>query len=153
MTAGDVEIELQEQAVWIGKPTADTDELDDEVRRAISRAWKHHGLLPRPEGSNTVEKTSASLQRFIRDPDVVAWVQLRADGKCEACEKPAPFKRDVGSGFLEVHHVKTLASGGPDTVDNAIACCPNCHRELHYGKNRGTMKRDLFSRVHRLFKH
>ena len=153
MTAGEGEIVMQRQAVWVGKPTADPDELDDEVRRAISRARKHPGLLPRPKGSNTVKKTSGSMQRFIRDPDVVAWVLLQAGGKCEACEKPSPFKREDGSGFLEVHHVKTLASGGPDTVDNAIACCPNCHRELHYGENRDRMKRDLFSRVHRLFKH
>ncbi|MFM0350878.1 HNH endonuclease [Paraburkholderia sp. RL17-347-BIC-D] len=26
-----------------------------------------------------------------------------------------------------------LAQGGPDTVANAIALCPNCHRERHYG--------------------
>lgn len=153
MTVGEVESELQGQAVWIGKPTADPEELGDEVRRAISRARKHTGLLSPPAGSSNVGKTSGSVQRFIRDPDVVAWVLLQANGNCEACENPSPFKRDDGSGFLEVHHVKTLASGGPDTVDNAIACCPNCHRELHYGKCRDRMKRDLFGRVPRLFKH
>ena len=153
MTVEEVERALQRQTVWIGKPTADPDELDDEIRRAISRARNHAGMLSPPKGSHSVSKTSGSVQRYVRDPDVVAWVLLAADGECETCEKPSPFKRDDGSGFLEVHHVKTLAGGGPDTVDNAIACCPNCHRELHYGKNRDRMKRDLFRKVPRLFKH
>ena len=110
-------------------------------------------MLPPPKRSHSVSKTSGSVERYVRDPDVVAWVLLKADGVCEACEKPSPFKRDDGSAFLEVLHVKTLASGGHDTVDNAIACCPNFHRELHYGKNKGKMNRDLFNRVHRPFKH
>ena len=34
---------------------------------------------------------------------------------------------------LEVHHTKPLAEGGEDTVNNAEALCPNCHKEAHYG--------------------
>jgi 5-methylcytosine-specific restriction protein A len=26
-----------------------------------------------------------------------------------------------------------LSEGGGDTVDNAVALCPNCHRECHHG--------------------
>jgi 5-methylcytosine-specific restriction protein A len=26
-----------------------------------------------------------------------------------------------------------LAEGGEDTVENALALCPNCHRRLHFG--------------------
>ncbi|WP_147195697.1 HNH endonuclease [Rummeliibacillus stabekisii] len=37
---------------------------------------------------------------------------------------------------LEVHHIKRLADGEEDTVENAIAVCPNCHRELHFGHSR-----------------
>lgn len=71
---------------------------------------------------------------FERNPDVVAKVLLRAAGKCEACLRPAPFMRKKdGTPYLEVHHQKPLADGGEDTVENAIATCPNCHREKHYG--------------------
>ena len=71
---------------------------------------------------------------FVRNPDVVAEVLHRADGVCEHCKKPAPFlrKRDQ-SPYLEVHHIRQLADGGEDTIDNAIALCPNCHRKLHFG--------------------
>lgn len=71
---------------------------------------------------------------FRRNPDVVATVLDRADGLCERCKKPAPFRRKRGdTAYLEVHHKKQLANGGEDTVTNAIALCPNCHRELHFG--------------------
>jgi 5-methylcytosine-specific restriction protein A len=32
-----------------------------------------------------------------------------------------------------VHHRIPLAKGGEDSVDNAVAVCPNCHRKGHYG--------------------
>ena len=71
---------------------------------------------------------------YRRNPDVVAEVLFRAGGRCQRCNKPAPFKRsDTCLPYLEVHHKKRLADGGDDTVKNAIALCPNCHREAHYG--------------------
>ena len=71
---------------------------------------------------------------YLRNPDVRATVLLRANGTCEGCTKPAPFfKRSDGTPFLEVHHRIPLAEKGRDTVANAIALCPNCHREAHHG--------------------
>lgn len=71
---------------------------------------------------------------FNRNPDVVVEVLLRAKGKCEVCEKKAPFIRlKDGTPYLEVHHKIRLVDGGEDTVENAIAICPNCHRKEHYG--------------------
>lgn len=71
---------------------------------------------------------------FNRNPDVIAEVLLKANGICEKCKKTAPFIRaSDGTPYLEVHHTVRLADGGVDTIDNAIAVCPNCHRELHFG--------------------
>ncbi|OXI94940.1 MULTISPECIES: HNH endonuclease [Burkholderia] len=70
---------------------------------------------------------------FVRNPDVVAEVLDRADGKCEICHGDAPFMRRDGRPYLEVHHVVQLADGGEDTTENAVAVCPNCHRRAHYG--------------------
>ena len=71
---------------------------------------------------------------YERNPDVVAEVLARAKGVCQACKKPAPFlKKSNGKPYLEVHHINQLAEGGEDTVENAIAVCPNCHRKAHYG--------------------
>jgi hypothetical protein len=84
--------------------------------------------------SKLATKVSVVTEVFLRNPDVVAEVLFRAQGKCDYCHRPAPFLRKKnGSPYLEVHHKKQLANGGEDTVENAIALCPNCHRELHFG--------------------
>jgi 5-methylcytosine-specific restriction enzyme A len=71
---------------------------------------------------------------FARNPDVVAEVRYLANGKCQECKRPAPFRRRTdGKPYLEVHHKRRLADHGEDTVANAIALCPNCHRKRHYG--------------------
>ncbi|MDH7515993.1 MAG: HNH endonuclease, partial [Bacteroidota bacterium] len=65
---------------------------------------------------------------------VIAEVLARANGICESCRQPAPFRRaSDGSPYLEVHHRVWLSRGGEDTVSNAVALCPNCHRRMHYG--------------------
>ena len=57
--------------------------------------------------------------------------------------KPAPFNKPTGEPFLEVHHVIGLAEGGPDIVENAVALCPNCHREAHHGEYAELIKEEL----------
>ena len=80
------------------------------------------------------KQTTALITVYVRNPDVVAAVLDRANGSCERCGKEAPFVRAKdGTPYLEVHHKIRLADKGEDTVKNAIALCPNCHRELHYG--------------------
>lgn len=79
-------------------------------------------------------KENVTVERFVRNPDVVAEVLIRADGRCDECRSAAPFiSRSTNQPYLEVHHVTRLADGGEDTVDNAVALCPNCHRKAHYG--------------------
>lgn len=74
------------------------------------------------------------VRLFRRNQDVIAEVLERAAGHCEGCLAPAPFVRAKdGTPFLEVHHKIRLADGGLDTVENAVALCPNCHRRRHFG--------------------
>lgn len=80
------------------------------------------------------EKVAVITQVYVRNPDVIAEVLIRANGQCEICRKSAPFYRKKdGTPYLEVHHKIPLAHGGEDTIDNAVALCPNCHREQHFG--------------------
>lgn len=89
-------------------------------------------LLP-PHGHRP-GKLVVTTSVFQRSPHVVAEVLARAAGRCERCTRAAPFKRKSdGSPYLEVHHKMRLAENGPDTVENAEALCPNCHREQHHG--------------------
>lgn len=81
-------------------------------------------------------KTIVSQVVFNRNQYVIIEVLDRANGICERCNNPAPFIRDSDlKPYLEVHHKIPLAENGDDTVDNAIALCPNCHRQAHYGKS------------------
>jgi 5-methylcytosine-specific restriction enzyme A len=81
-----------------------------------------------------VERIAVITYAYTRNPDVVAEVLLRANGVCERCNCPAPFRRKSDhQPYLEVHHTIPLAAGGLDVVANAEALCPNCHREAHYG--------------------
>lgn len=107
--------------------------LEAAVRSSISSpASARRRRLDRAPKKPT--KFAATTVLYRRNPDVIAEVLLRANGSCESCLKKAPFKkRSDGSPYLEVHHKVRLADNGDDTVENAIAVCPNCHRREHYG--------------------
>jgi hypothetical protein len=86
------------------------------------------------KASKVPSRTLVVSTVFVRNPDVVAHVLERANGRCESCKEPAPFKRaSDGTPYLEVHHTVRLADGGEDSITNAKALCPNCHRKAHYG--------------------
>ena len=71
------------------------------------------------------------IKVYQRSEYIVESVLRRANGICELCESTAPFLKKDGTHYLEVHHIDQLAKGGADTVENAVALCPNCHRKMH----------------------
>lgn len=122
---------------------------DNEVElQQRARRWRELSTDP-PEGSRTVASREVGAKRFLRDPRVMAWVKGEAAGRCELCGEPGPFEID-GEPFLEVHHVKHLADGGSDTITNAVAICPNCHRRLHLASDSDDCREKLFRIVSRL---
>lgn len=75
--------------------------------------------------------TETTHKGYKRDILISEFVKRRANGTCELCKEPAPFKNRQGVPFLENHHIEWLSKGGSDTVDNCVALCPNCHKALH----------------------
>jgi 5-methylcytosine-specific restriction protein A len=67
---------------------------------------------------------------FERNEYVTAYAKRRANGRCDLCGERAPFEVK-GVPFLECHHILPLADNGDDTIANAVALCPNCHRRMH----------------------
>ncbi len=96
---------------------------DREIRKL--RLSKYDGII------NKIQTITYS---FERNPDVVAEALMRVNGICERCKKPAPFlRKNDGTAYLEVHHKIPLSENGLDLLDNVLALCPNCHREIHHG--------------------
>lgn len=80
---------------------------------------------------------------YSRAPAIKDYAKARADGVCEYCEKPAPFKTDGGEPYLEAHHVDELGEGGEDHPDKVVALCPSCHKEIHYGQRGDKINQSL----------
>lgn len=82
-----------------------------------------------------------------RSAAVHGYALLRARGKCEGCDHPAPFLDSEGRPFLEVHHMLRLADDGIDAPANVAALCPNCHRAAHHSRDRVDLGRRIAARV------
>ena len=107
--------------------------LREQVRKSLKDTPSERANRLAKAGRTPKTMTVTSVV-YDRNPDVVAQVLFDANGHCQECGQKAPFiRRSDKTPYLEVHHRKQLANGGEDTVANAIALCPNCHREEHYG--------------------
>jgi len=115
------------------------------VREAVTKKQS-----PLPQGSPHPKAGTVSVTQYQRDASVKAWVLHEAAGTCECCRQSAPFVGADGLPYLEVHHVRPLAEQGGDTTANAVAICPNCHRELHYGNRAKELIEALYQNITRL---
>lgn len=124
------------------KPTANPQELDRRVELLLARAGD---TFPPPAArEEPAPRVGQSGLIFKRNPSVKAWVLWNAKGCCELCGKQGPFLQPTGEPYLEVHHVRPLAEGGPDNIRNTVALCPNCHRRLHHGLDAHVQRDHLF---------
>jgi len=133
----------------IGKRLFATKERDlqttEEVIRDVTRRADASTVMARARAAvGKPAKRAVIRQDFERNPWVVAGALLRAKGECEMprCTRTL-FPMEDGQPYLEVHHVLPLGEGGDDSLVNAAALCPHCHRELHFGKNRMRLRRTL----------
>jgi 5-methylcytosine-specific restriction enzyme A len=96
--------------------------------------------LPLDELRNRVTATvgmqpdarEAKTCTYMRSDDLRIYVRRRANGRCEGCERSAPFQTRAGHPYLEPHHTRRLSDGGPDDYHHVVALCPTCHRRVHH---------------------
>jgi 5-methylcytosine-specific restriction protein A len=103
----------------------DTEAPIQDLRAAAYSAAKA------PESNRKVSDSKRTW--YERSQKVRRYVLARANGVCEACDRPAPFSRRDGTPYLEPHHTTRLADEGPDHPGSVGAICPNCHRKIHSG--------------------
>ena len=125
------------QYLALQAPPVSLQDVEDKLKRGVSKSIKDTPAerAARLAGAETTPREiTVTTTVFERNPDVVAQVLQDAAGDCQGCGKKAPFNRKSdNSPYLEVHHRIPLSKGGKDSVANAIALCPNCHRKMHYG--------------------
>lgn len=124
--------------------TIDLDELSKRVSTILEKE------IMKPKGISTPRQLKTQTTVYSRSPDVVAYIIKISEGNCEACDKPAPFINKYGVPYLEVHHVIPLSKGGPDTPENCVALCPNCHRAMHFSENNEKIVAGLYHKISRL---
>ncbi|MDQ2187527.1 HNH endonuclease [Alcaligenaceae bacterium A4P071] len=115
-------LEREELAPPIAEPISES--LEEAQLRAIE-ASKTDGRIGSLESVRTIYQRSADVRNYVL---------RRANGICECCKMPAPFRRPDGSAYLEPHHTTKVSDGGPDHPKFVAALCPACHREVHYGE-------------------
>lgn len=101
--------------------------LERKVRRETFNDLKEKASMAIGQPSKRKVYTNA----FERNPYVKEYVLKKSNGICQLCNLQAPFQDKSGNPYLEVHHIEWLSKGGDDTIENAIALCPNCHRKMH----------------------
>jgi predicted HNH restriction endonuclease len=114
------------------------EKFEEELQFELEKIKKltNAEIIKKLKESNPIPKKTIVTQNvFKRNPIVIYEILKRANGKCENCKKSSPFLKDKdNTPYLEVHHKIPLSENGEDTIENAIALCPNCHRHAHFGK-------------------
>ena len=119
-------------------PETDHDGPTDDPIAALRAAALAAGAETPAITTQLAATSYAERSRAVR-----LYALARAAGKCEGCGSDAPFLTPAGRPFLEVHHIRRLTDGGPDTITGVAAICPNCHRAAHHGRDRVSLNDQL----------
>ena len=103
-----------------------------EIKEKKAKKLSLSELKKRAQSANSkpgTRKSNSNIQE--RDEFIAEYTKILAQGICQLCNEPAPFKNKKNEPFLESHHIVWLSKGGDDKLENTIALCPNCHRKMH----------------------
>jgi hypothetical protein len=111
----------------------------DELKMVALQVARRN--VPARVGTAVYRAGSAAIRRYVLG---------RANGRCEGCGAPAPFRRVDGQPFLETHHTTRLADDGPDHPRKVIGVCPNCHKRAHLAEDFKSFNASLIRKLRRL---
>ena len=110
----------------------DEEELEEKaVQEANGLSDSELFEKAKEQGTTKPKEKASVISTYIRNTLIAEASKRRANGKCQLCGNPAPFNDKNGKPYLESHHIIWLSEGGPDTLENTAALCPNCHRKMH----------------------
>jgi len=84
------------------------------------------GELPLPTGNQEPDRVSSYTTRILRDTLIAEVVKQKHDYVCQTCS--ARIER-LGGAYAEGAYIRPLGRphNGPDTANNILCLCPNCH--------------------------
>lgn len=135
---------LSADGIRSAKRMCDSKESEKEIIIPLNKT-----KCDEPEGVKQPERIEQSCSVYKRELDVKEWIIKNAQGKCECCGIDGFIKEDE-TAYLEVHHLRPLSENGSDTPQNVVALCANCHRKLHYAKNKKEVRKGLIKKIERL---
>jgi 5-methylcytosine-specific restriction protein A len=121
--------------VTASRPPSPTVQQLEQVRQKRQRELTAKTMeqlkrLAAAAGKQRPGRRTVSTAQYDRNEAVAEFVKRGAQGICGLCNRPAPFETKEGP-YLECHHIVHLSKRGPDSIENAVALCPNCHRKMH----------------------
>lgn len=98
--------------------------------------WGLRNFIVAPENINKNDQSSQqdlpdrklyTLNRIVRDTALALVIKDLANYTCQLCEIKIQISEN--QFYIEAHHIKPLGKphNGPDTKDNILIVCPNCH--------------------------
>lgn len=113
----------------------DSEEIERDTERILASLSLDDIKKLAGEASNEpAPKYSVQQTQRKRNMYLPELIKRMANGKCQLCGQVLDYKDSAGRPYLEAHHVIPLADDGPDSIDNMVALCPNCHRKMHVEK-------------------
>ena len=88
-------------------------------------------IEPLPTGTIDPIRNKQTTYRILRDTDLARKLKLMHKNRCQICSLTL---KTNDSTYSEAHHIIPLGAphNGPDTPENIIIVCPNCHVLLDY---------------------
>jgi len=108
---------------------ADVEKGEESLNSLIRLNEKYKDLPPG-------EKNDIITRHLDRGQSITDSLKRVVGAKCQICGIEG-FEKRGGGQYIEAHHLHNIAAKSPSSLctDNIILVCPNCHREIHYGKN------------------
>ena len=96
------------------------------IEDSIIRDAESKNPLGTPRGNQNPKRSKAEVLRIVRDTKLSKSVKDDHKDTCQSCSIQLQVP---GGTYSEAAHVKPLGSphNGPDTAENIICLCPNCH--------------------------
>lgn len=128
------EFALEEGNLWhVVIWRSDKEMEPEDIVEKIEEFIKPVSNANNTDNLNSPDRALTNYNRIIRDTALVKEIKSIHENKCQLCEE----RISVGLNrfYSEAHHIRPLGRGhnGPDSEENIIIVCPNCHVKLDYG--------------------